>query len=152
MYDLGICPMCTVVNVESGGPRQILATDFFVAIAPWAPSHSYEFWIFPKKHQTSFLKATQREISDLAKILRCTLGGMSKALDGTSFNLVFHISSEKKTTRQIHWHIEVYPTKSRWGGIERGMGVFINPVCPEQVAEELGEYSRREFAHIIGIK
>ncbi len=152
MYDLGICPMCTVVNVETGGPRQILSTDNFIAIAPWAPSHVYEFWIFPKQHQTSFLKATQREVADLAKILRCTLGGMAKALDDAAFNLVFHISSEKKTTRQVHWHIEVYPKKSRWGGIERGMGVYINPICPEQVAEELGEYSRREFAHMIGIK
>jgi UDPglucose--hexose-1-phosphate uridylyltransferase len=152
MYDLGICPMCTVVNVESGGPRQILSTDFFIAIAPWAPSHSYEFWIFPKQHQTSFLKATQKEVADLAKILRCTLGGMAKVLDDAAFNLVFHISSEKKTTRQVHWHIEVYPKRSRWGGIERGMGVFINPVSPEQVAEDLGEYSRREFAHIIGVK
>lgn len=152
MYDLGVCPMCTVVNVETGGPRQILATDFFVAIAPWASSHSYEFWIFPKRHQTSFLKATQKEIADLAMILRCTLGGLATALDDPAFNLIFHISSEKKTTRQVHWHIEVYPQNRRWGGLERGMGVFINQVAPEQAAEALGEYSRMELAHIIGVK
>lgn len=146
------CPMCTVMNVELGGPRQILATDFFLAIAPWASSHSYEFWIFPKKHQTSFLKVTQKEIADLAMILRCTLGGMATVLDNPPFNMVFHISSEKKTTRQIHWHIEVYPHRSMWGGLEKGMGVYINDVSPEQVAEELGTYSRKELARLIGIK
>jgi len=152
MNELGICPMCAVINVEVGGPRQILATENFAAIAPWASSQSYEFWIIPKTHKTSFLKSTQKEISDLALILRCTLGGMSKALDTPPFNLVFHLSSEKKTTRQLHWHIEVYPQKSRLGGLEKGMGVYFNQIKPEQVAGELGEYSRYELAKIIGIK
>ncbi len=152
IYDLGVCPMCNVVNVEAGGPRQILATDFFMALAPWASSHNYEFWIFPKKHQTSFLKTSQKEIADLSLILRCTLGGMNFALNDPPFNLIFHISSEKKTTRQLHWHIEVYPQINSWGGLERGMGVFINRIPPEQVAEEFGEYSRKELARVIGIK
>ena len=152
MNDLGICPMCAVINVEVGGPRQILATENFAAIAPWASSQSYEFWIIPKTHKTSFLKSTQKEISDLALILGCTLGGMSKALDTPPFNLVFHLSSEKKSTRQLHWHIEVYPQKSRLGGLEKGMGVYFNQIKPEQVAGELGEYSRHELAKIIGVK
>jgi len=152
MNDLGICPMCTVVNVEVGGLRQILATENFAAIAPWASSQSYEFWIIPKTHKTSFLKATQKEISDLALILRCTLGGMSKGLDAPAFNLAFHFSSEKKTTRQLHWHIEIYPQKNKLGALEKGMGVYINQVGPEQVAEKLGAYSRQELAQIIGVK
>ena len=152
MDGLGICPMCTVVNVEMGGPRQILATENFVAIAPWASSQSYEFWIITKTHRTNFLQATQKEISDLALILRCTLGGMSKGLNAPAFNLAFHFSSEKKTTRQLHWHIEIYPQRSKLGALERGMGIYSNQVGPEQVAEELGAYSRRELARIIGVK
>jgi UDPglucose--hexose-1-phosphate uridylyltransferase len=152
MSDLGICPICSVINTETGGPRQILSTEFFVAITPWASSHSYEFWIFPKKHQTSFLKATQKEISNLAMLLRCTMGGMARALSNPQFSIVFHISSEKKTTRQIHWHIEVYPRISKWGGLEHGMGVFINRISPEKAASELGEHSRKELATLIGIE
>lgn len=151
MYDFGICPMCNVVNIESGGPRQILSTEQFVAIAPWASSHNYEFWIIPKTHKTSFLKTSQKEISDLAMILRCTLGGMSKSLKNPAFNLVFHLSSEKKSTRQIHWHIEVYPQVNSSSGIERGMGVYINKVRPEIAAIKLGEFSRKELAKLIGI-
>lgn len=151
MYDFGICPMCNVVNIESGGPRQILATEKYVAIAPWASSQDYEFWIIPKLHKTSFLKSTQKEISDLSMIIRCTLGGLSKSLKNPAFNLVFHLSSEKKSTRQIHWHLEVYPQVNNFSGIERGMGVHINRINPEQVAEELGKYSRKELSKIIGI-
>jgi len=151
MTDIGICPVCSIVNVESGGPRQILSTECFISIAPWASPNSYEFWIIPKKHQTSFIKATQKEIIDLALILRCALGGMAKSLNNPNFNLVLHISAEKKITRQLHWHIEVYPNKKEWGGLEKGMGVFVNEVSPEEVATLFGAYSRKELATLIGV-
>ena len=149
--ELGACPMCRVVSLETGGPRQILSTDFYTAFTPWAPSHPFEFWIFPKKHQTSFLKSTQKEITDLALILRSTLGGLSKALNEPDFNLVFHVSSEKKMTKQIHWHIEVYPRLSNYAGLEKGMGVYIVEALPEETAEVLGAMSRKELAKLMGI-
>ena len=151
MYELGICPMCSVVGAELGGPRQILATDSFVSFSPWAPTHAFEFWIFPKRHQTSFLKVAQKEIRDLALMLRSTLGGLSRALNEPAFSMVFHTSPEKKTTKQLHWHIEVYPQLTRWSGLEKGAGVYINQIPPEQAAEVLGMNARKELASLIGI-
>ncbi|MEM1524545.1 MAG: DUF4921 family protein [Nitrososphaerales archaeon] len=150
MQELGICRMCSILNVESGGPRQILTTSSFVAFCPWAPRHSFEFWIFPKRHQVSFLRTTQKDIKDLAIILRATLGGLAKALNNPSFNLVFHTSSEKKATRQIHWHIEVYPQIEKWAGFERGNGMYIVQVSPERAAEILSSASKRELAGLLG--
>jgi UDPglucose--hexose-1-phosphate uridylyltransferase len=151
MEERGICPMCNVVNLELGGPRQILKTDLFLAFCPWAPRHAFEFWIYPRKHQTSLLKATQKEIRELALIIRTTLGGLYLTLNDPPFNLVFNISSEKKTSKQIHWHIEVYPQLNVWAGLERGNNVFINPIPPEQASIDLGAHSRRELAELIGI-
>ena len=151
MNENGSCPACSVIGVESNGPRQILATDSFIAFCPWAPTYPYEFWIYPKRHITSFSKITQKEINDLALILRATLGGMSKALKNAPFNLVFHLSPEKKNSRLIHWHIEVYPQMSTWSGLERGFGVFINKVRPEKSAEILGSSCRKELAGLVGI-
>ncbi|MCP8317638.1 MAG: DUF4921 family protein [archaeon] len=151
MRELGVCPMCNVLRVESGGPRQILTTDHFIAFCPWAPSHAFEYWIFPKKHQTSILRITQKEIKDLALILRSTLGGLSSALNEPPFSMIFHISSEKKTTRQLHWHIEVYPQIKRWDGFERGTNTYISQFSPERAAELLGSASRKEIAKLVGI-
>ncbi|MGQ9719163.1 MAG: galactose-1-phosphate uridylyltransferase [Nitrososphaerales archaeon] len=151
MRELGICPLCSVLNIESGGPRQILATDQFLAFCPWAPSHSFEYWISPKKHQTSIIRITQKEIKDLALVLRSTLGGLSNALRDPPFNIMFHLSSEKKTTKQLHWHIEIYPQVTKWNGFERGTNTYINRVSPEEAAELLGNASRKEFAKLIGI-
>ena len=152
LNELGICPMCQVVNIETGGPRQILATDFFIAFAPWVSTHAFEFWIYPKRHMTSLLKLSQKEMMDLALMLRSTLGGLSRTLDSTVFTMVFHSSSEKKTTKQIHWHIEVYPKKPRWSGLELGGGIYVNEVPPEGAAQLLGASSRKELAQLVGIK
>lgn len=151
MNENGNCPACGMIAVESSGPRQVLATDNFLSFCPWASTHPYEFWIYPKRHITSFSKITQKEIGDLALMLRATLGGMAKALKDAPFNLVFHLSPEKKNSRQIHWHIEVYPLTNTLSGLERGFGVFVNDVRPEKSAEVLGSACRKELASLVGI-
>lgn len=152
MNENGTCPACSMITVESSGPRQVLATENFMAICPWAPMFPFEFWIYPKKHITSFAKITQKDINDLALMLRSTLGGMNKALKNPPYNLVFHLSPEKKNSRQIHWHIEVYPQIASLTGLERGFGVFVNNIKPEKSAELLGSASRKVLAELIGIE
>jgi UDPglucose--hexose-1-phosphate uridylyltransferase len=151
MNENGNCPACITLGVESEGPRQILSTDTYLAFCPWASSYPYEFWIYPKKHMTTFSKISQKEISGLAMILRATLGGLSRALNNVPFNLVFHLSPEKKNSRQIHWHIEVYPQLHTWSGLERGYGVYVNRIGPEKGAELLGAACRKELAELVGI-
>ena len=125
LNEKGVYPMSQVVTTESGGPRQILQTEGFIALSPWAPSHPYEFWICPKKHTTSFSKISQKEINDLALILRASLGGLSKKIKDVSYNIAFHLSPEKKNSKQIHWHIEVYPKIIPWSGLETDLVFFI---------------------------
>ena len=151
LNEKGVCPMCQTVGTETGGPRQVLQTEGFTAFCPWAPSHPFEFWTCPKKHTTSFSKITQKEINDLSLILRATLGGLTASIKDISYNLVFHLSPEKKNSRQIHWHIEVYPLTDAWSGLERGYGVFLNKISPEKAAETLGASCRKELAGLVGI-
>lgn len=151
LNEKGVCALCQTVTAETGGPRQILQTEGFIAFCPWAPSYPYEFWICPKKHTTSFSKITQKEINDLSLILRATLGGLTNGLKNVSFNFVFHLSPEKKNSRQIHWHIEVYPITDAWSGLERGYGIFLNKTSPEKAAEKLGAACRKSLANLVGI-
>lgn len=151
LNEKGVCALCQTVTAETGGARQILQTDGFIAFCPWAPSHPYEFWICPKKHTTSFSKITQKEINDLSLILRATLAGLTNSIKDVSYNFVFHLSPEKKNSKQIHWHIEVYPITSHWSGLERGYGVFLNKISPEQAAEKLGVSCRKALANLVGI-
>lgn len=147
----GICPMCQIVNEENNGKRQILQTDSFIAFCPWASIYPFEFCISPKKHVSSFAQITQKEISDLALILRSTLGGLSKSIENPSYDLIFHLSPEKKHNKQIHWHIEVYPLTKYLSGLERGYGIHLNNMLPEQAAKILGNACRKELAALVGI-
>lgn len=149
--DDGVCPVCNIVHVEANGPREILSTQNFLAICPWAPTYPYEFWIVPKRHSTSFTSVTQMEINDLAIILRSTLGGLCKTLKDVHFNLAFHLSPEKKNNVMIHWHIEVYPQISNWAGFERAFGIYMSNVSPEHAAQELKPSCREEFAKSVGV-
>ena len=107
--------------------------------------------IFNQWSNMHFSKITQKEINDLSLILRATLGGLTKSIKDLSYNLVFHLSPEKKNSRQIHWHIEVYPITNSWSGLERGYGVFLNNISPEDAAEKLGSACRKELAGLVGI-
>ena len=151
LNEKGVCPMCQTITEETSGPRQILQTDGFIAFCSWSPTGPYEFCISPKKHITSFAKITQKEINDLSLILRATLGGLARTIKNVSYSMVFHLSPEKKNSRQIHWHVEVYPiTKSR-SGLERGYGIYLNDITPEDAAEKLGNACRKELASLVGI-
>jgi UDPglucose--hexose-1-phosphate uridylyltransferase len=151
LEDSGTCPVCNVVNVETNGPREILSTQHFIAMCPWASTCPYEFWIVPKRHSSSFTSITQMEINDLAMILRSTLGGLCRTLKDSYFNLAFHLSPEKKNNVMIHWHVEVYPQISNWAGFERAFGVYMSNVSPEHAAQELRPNCREEFAKSVGV-
>lgn len=152
MNENGMCPMCQIITDEIGGPRQVLQTEGFIAFCPWSPSHTYEFWIAPKKHITSFAKITQKEINDLALIIRATLGGLAKSIENVSYSIAFHLSPEKKNSKQIHWHVEIYPITKPLTGLERGYGIYLNDVSPEQAAKVLGASCRKELANLVGIE
>ncbi len=151
MNESGICPACNMIESEINGPRQLFSTDSYVALVPWAPTYNYEFWICPRKHSTFFSKISQKEILDLSLVICSAMRGMDKTLGKTDFNIAFHISPEKKNSRQLHWHIEVYPLTTSWSGLERGFGIFVNVPNPEHSAELLGDASRKELAKLIGI-
>ena len=151
LSERGTCPVCHMVESESNSARSVLHTEGFLAFCPWASVHEYEYWICPKTHTTSFSKITHKEIADLALILRATLGGMKNTTNGASYGIAFHLSPEKKNSRQIHWYVEIYPMTKRWDGPEHGYGIYRNTISPEDAAKELGSACRKEIANLVGI-
>ncbi len=137
MRTSGGCPMCQIIEHEMKGARKFLETEVFFSFAPQAPSHPFEFWVFPKAHQTSFLKTSQKEIMDLARMLELSFKGLAKVVGDLQFNAIVHTSPEKRTSRQIHWHIEVYPRLRGFDGFERGSGIYVNTVTPEDAVKAL---------------
>ena len=147
----GGCPLCNLAKVEFNNDREILHMNNFIAICPWVSSYTYEFNIIPRKHTVSFTKVSQKDINDLALIIRSTLGGLYNVIGDTGFNMVFRLPSEKKQSKTFHWYIKVYPNKYEYGILEKEFGIYINSIKPEHAADMLGKESRKEFARLMEV-
>ncbi|MEM2342054.1 MAG: DUF4921 family protein [Candidatus Bathyarchaeia archaeon] len=136
----GRCIFCDIISMEVKSERFIWDNEWFTIFAPWAPANPFEFWIFPKRHQSSILELTGSEIKGLAEALRISLGGLKNLLNDPPYNFGFHIVPSKS----YHWHIEVYPKLAIWAGFEKSTGMYINVIPPEESAKDLKEAFKRE--------
>jgi UDPglucose--hexose-1-phosphate uridylyltransferase len=133
--ETGKCVFCEIINRESVSERLIWNNEDFTVFTPWAPTNPFEFWIFPKRHQSTILDLTDDEVKNFAETIRVSLGGLKRLLNDPPYNLGFHMIPEK----DYHWHIEVYPKLAIWAGFEKSTWIFINTVSPEEAAESLRE-------------
>jgi UDPglucose--hexose-1-phosphate uridylyltransferase len=61
---------------------------------------------------------------------------LSRTLGDLAYNVGFH-SAPHEHTGEFHWHIHIWPNLVTQAGFERGTGVLINVVPPEQAATTL---------------
>lgn len=144
----GRCAFCDILDEERSSSRLIWEDDHFLVFAPWASVHPFEFWVFPKKHQSTLLDISQSETKALAKALRVCFGGLGSLLSDPPYNFGFHIAPSKGAHDYYHWHLEVYPKLAIWAGFEKSTGIFINVIPPEDAAESLGEAIQMEEAKL----
>ncbi len=140
----GKCIFCSIIEEEAKSKRFIWENESFMVFAPWAALNPFEFWIFPKRHQSSILETTDIEVENLAETLRVSLGGLKSLLNDPPYNLGFHMLLEN----HYHWHVEVYPRLTIWAGLEKSAGMFINTVPPEDAAESLKGIFKLEEKHV----
>ncbi len=122
---------------ERKSSRVILENSHFVVFAPYASVHPLEFWILPKKHDTSILNLTQTEVKAFAETLHISLKGLKQLVKDPPYNYGFHMAIHKDAQNYYHWHLEVYPKLAIWAGFEKSTGMYINTVMPETAAESL---------------
>ena len=71
-------------------------------------------------------------LEDLALMLKNALMRIKTLLNDPPYNLMMY-----QLPSGYHFNIRIHPAISKIAGFERGTGVYINPVPPEQAAEEL---------------
>ncbi len=144
------CIFCNLIAREKQSERFIWENSSFVAFAPWASVHSLEFWIFPKKHASTFVYMPKKKVRAFAQILRVCFGALKILVNNPPYNYGFHMVSAKnsETEECYHWHLEVYPKLAIWAGFEKSTGVYINTVPPEDAAKALREAAIREAENL----
>ena len=70
------------------GTRIVEASECFIAAAPFASSVPFLLHIYPRRHAASFGDITEREVADLARVLRSVLRRLYFGLGNPDFNYV----------------------------------------------------------------
>lgn len=126
------CQYCNIAERELASSRLIAQNDHWILIAPFYSIAPYETWILPKKHISNLEDINEGQLKSLARILSDALRRIKSLLDDPPYNyMMFQLPFD------YHLNIRIQPAISKIAGFERGTGIYINPVPPEQAAEEL---------------
>lgn len=134
------CIFCEIIKEEKRiKERIVLENEDFIVFTAYASRVPFEMWILPKKHQDRFEEIKNNERKELAEIFQIILRKLYNGLNDPPYNFYLHTSPLKENHYGLyyHWHIEVVPRLTRFGGFEFGSGMIIDVVSPEKSAEFL---------------
>ena len=127
----------TTIEAElAADQRIIVATDDVVVLCPFASGVPYEMLIVPREQHGHLQEASDQSLRAVGIALRDAIGHLNAALGDIAFNLGVHTAPHQHTG-DYHWHMHVWPQLTTQAGFERGTGVMINIVAPEEAAQTL---------------
>ena len=137
----GGCVLCTTIEAElAAGTRIVAANDHAVVLCPYWSGTPYELLIIPRDHGQHLQDATSESLAAIGRALRDAMAALHVTLGDVAYNVGFH-SAPHQHAGEYHWHVHIWPNLVTQAGFERGTGVLINVVPPEQAAESLRSVS-----------
>ena len=134
------CVFCDMVKTEKESDRRLVyENNEFLVFTFFASRFPFEMWVVPKKHESNFENISDDTQKQLAEALHNAISKLNKSLNFPPFNYWIHTLPHHSENfhQSYHWHIEIAPRVSKFGGYELGSGVVIDVVAPEAAAEFL---------------
>ncbi|MBI2097005.1 MAG: DUF4921 family protein [Candidatus Sungbacteria bacterium] len=130
------CVHCAMIEYEARTKlRVIFENEKFIAFAPYASRAAFEIRIFPKSHRADFENIPEEDLKPFAQALQRTLAVLYHGLKNPSYNFFIHTApTDGGRYAHYHWHLEILPKTSIWGGFEFGTGIEISTIAPEDAA------------------
>lgn len=134
------CVFCAMIEEEKKLNLRVVAeNEDFLGFTFFAARFPFEMWILPKKHLSFFEEISYGELENLGRIVYDCLSKLNASLKFPPFNWWIHTCPTKKDHLGdfYHWHMEIAPRVSKFGGYEMGSGIVIDVVSPELAAQFL---------------
>lgn len=134
------CAFCEMLRVEKeDNQRVIYENDEFMVFTYFASRFPFEMWVMPKNHAAQFEKMSEKVQLLFADAMKNALGKLNRALNYPPFNYWIHTLPYhgEEFADSYHWHLEIAPRLSKFGGYELGSGIVIDVVSPEIAAQFL---------------
>ena len=137
--DTGECAYCVMIREEEKEKtRIVMRNDSFIVFCPFASGSAFESWIIPLRHNPCFGEMNEKEVKDLAVIMKDLFSRYYFGLDDPDFNFAIQTPPrDESNDRSYHWYIRVMPKLTKLAGFELGSGMYINVTLPEENAEFL---------------
>lgn len=138
--DVRRCVFCDMVNFEKENNHRIIyENEEFLVFTFFAARFPFEVWVVPKNHLPRFEEINGTSQKLLAEAMHQAIGKINRALNYPPFNYWIHSLPHFHSdgSDHYHWHIEIAPRVSKFGGYEMGSGIVIDVVSPEVAAEFL---------------
>ncbi len=139
-FDKKKCVYCAMIKEEKQlEVRVVSENEDFIAFTFFAARFPFEIWVIPKKHSAFFEDISEGELDNMGKIVYDCLSKLNKSLKFPPFNWWIHTGPTKRNHigNFYHWHLEIAPRVSKFGGYEMGSGIVIDVVSPEMAAQFL---------------
>lgn len=135
----GSCVFCDIIKHERKEKiRIVYENEYFVATTFYAARFPFEIWLYPKHHESQFEKTSKTSMTAFAEALQKILEKLNKTLDNPPLNLYIHtLPTMMGDSASYHWHLEVVPRVSNFGGFELGSNIIIDVMSPEEAADYL---------------
>lgn len=132
----GACVYCDIINHElKEKVRVVYENDHFIAFNFYAPRFPFETWIMPKAHESQFEETGKTNMKSCADAMSTVLKMIDKTLENPPLNFYLHtLPTIHQNSDSYHWHIEIAPRVSRYGGFELSSDIIINTMPPEEAA------------------
>ena len=133
----GGCILCATIDTERvDNKRIVLESEHVVAVAPYWSGSPYELLIIPESHDAHLTDSTDDVLTAIGIAIRDAIRMLNNTLGDVAYNLVFH-TAPSHHAGNFHWHVHLWPKLTTTAGFEKGTGVLINIVPPEDAAFEL---------------
>lgn len=130
------CVRCDIIREERAHKHRIIAENkFAIAFTPYASKSPFEVSIFPKPHISVFSETPSDVLRASVLLLQSVLRRIKKYANDPDLNFFIHGAPlDHGQYFYHHWHIEVMPRISVFGGFEYSTEIDINIVDPDMAA------------------
>lgn len=142
----GCCLQCDLVRAEMKARSRIVAiTDSLVAYCPYASHLPMQLRITTRRHVERFESLDDRELNELARLIRRAILWLDKAQPNAPYNYLLHTRpAAVQPNSGFHWSFDLFPRLTQIAGFEWSCDCLINPMLPEEAAERLRAIAIRE--------
>lgn len=135
----GTCAFCDLIKHEKEFKKRIVFENKdFIAFTFYAARFPFEVWILPKMHNSRYENESNNKLANLSDCLIDVFKRLNNALNDPPLNFFIHnLPNTITETDYFHWHLEIAPRITGYGGYEMGSGNIIDVFSPELAAKFL---------------